>query len=68
MKIPNWSSSVVFDDLKNNVALIAIMTYLASEDEGKTSREKIVLPVDSKSGKQIEWPTPKDGNRLGGFN
>lgn len=68
MKIPNWSSSVVFDDLKNNVALIAIMAYLASEDEGKTSREKIVLPVDSKSGKQMEWPTPKDGNRLGRLN
>jgi Zn-dependent M28 family amino/carboxypeptidase len=59
---------IVFDDLKNNVALIAIMTYLASEDEGKTSREKIVLPVDSKSGKQMEWPTPKDGNRLGGLD
>lgn len=57
---------IVFDDLKNNVALIAIMTYMASEDDGKTSREKIVLPVDSKSGKQMEWPTPKDGNRLGG--
>jgi hypothetical protein len=59
---------IVFDDLKNNVALIAIMTYLASEDLTKTSREKIVLPIDSKTGKQMEWPTPKDGNRLGGLN
>ncbi|MHB1148065.1 MAG: hypothetical protein ACYC01_10795 [Lutibacter sp.] len=44
------------------------MAYLASEDLTKTSREKIVLPIDSKTGKQMEWPTPKDGNRLGGLN
>ena len=59
---------IVFDELKNNVALIAIMTYLASEDPEKTSREKIVLPVNSKTGEQMEWPTPKDGNRRGGLD
>ncbi|MDO9037583.1 MAG: M28 family peptidase, partial [Lutibacter sp.] len=56
---------IVFDDLKNNVALIAIMTYLASEDPEKTSREKIILPINSTTGKQLEWPAPKDGNRSG---
>ncbi len=59
---------IVFDDLKNNVALIAIMTYLASEDEQKTSREKINLPINSETGKQMEWPTPKDGIRRGGID
>lgn len=59
---------IVFDELKNNVALIAIMTYLASEDPQKTSREKIVLPVNSRTGEQMEWPTPKDGNRRGGLD
>lgn len=59
---------IVFDDLKNNVALIAIMTYLASEDNQKTSREKIILPVNSRTGEQMEWPTPKDGNRKGGLD
>ena len=59
---------IVFDELKNNVALIAIMTYLASEDPEKTSREKIVLPVNSKTGEQMQWPIPKDGNRRGGLD
>jgi carboxypeptidase Q len=59
---------IVFDELKNNVALIAIMTYLASEDPEKTSREKIVLPINSRTGEQMEWPTPKDGNRRGGLD
>ena len=59
---------IVFDDLKNNVALIAIMTYLASEDPEKTSREKIILPINASTGKQMEWPVPKDGNRHGGLD
>ncbi len=59
---------IVFDDIKNNVALIAIMTYLASEDTQRTSREKSVLPVNSRTGNQMEWPTPVDGNRRGGLD
>ncbi|PKP09313.1 MAG: peptidase M28 [Bacteroidetes bacterium HGW-Bacteroidetes-3] len=59
---------IVFDDLKNNVALIAIMAYLASEDDEKTSREKIILPVNTNTGEQMEWPAPKDGNRKGGLD
>lgn len=59
---------IVFDDVKNNVALIAIMTYLASEDPEKTSRERAVLPVLQRTGNQMEWPTPRDGNRRGGLD
>jgi hypothetical protein len=59
---------IVFDDVKNNIALIAIMTYLASEDPEKTSREKIVLPINPRTGNQMEWPTPRDGNRKGGLD
>lgn len=59
---------IVFDDVKNNVALIAIMTYLASEDPEKTSREQAVLPISRWSGNQMEWPTPRDANRKGGFD
>ena len=58
---------IVFDDLKNNVALIAIMTYMASEDPEKSSRERAVLPISRRTGEQMEWPTPRDGNRKGGF-
>lgn len=59
---------IVFDDVKNNVALIAIMTYLASEDSEKTPRDKIQLPISKRSGEQMEWPTPRDGNRKGGLD
>ncbi|GGD94037.1 M20/M25/M40 family metallo-hydrolase [Planktosalinus lacus] len=59
---------IVFDDVKNNVALIAIMTYLASEDPQKTSREQAVLPISRWSGNQMEWPTPRDANRKGGLD
>lgn len=59
---------IVFDDVKNNVALIAIMAYMASEDPEKTSREKSVLPLNPRTGKQMEWPAQRDGNRRGGLD
>lgn len=59
---------IVFDDLKNNVALIAIMTYMASEDEERSSRERAVLPISRRTGEQMEWPKPRDGNRKGGLD
>lgn len=59
---------IVFDDVKNNVALIAIMAYMASEDSEKTSREKSVLPLNPRTGKQMEWPAQRDGNRRGGLD
>ena len=57
---------IVFDDVKNNVALIAIMTYMASEDSEKTSSERIKLPINSTTGKIAEWPTVKEPTRKGG--
>ena len=59
---------LVFDDLKNNVVLTACLAYLASEDPQKVSREKRVLPVSRQTGRQIEWPTPRDGQRAGGLS
>ena len=59
---------VVFDDVRNNAILTAILTYMASEDAEKTSREKIVLPINPRTGKQRAWPTPRSPNRDGGKN
>lgn len=58
---------IVFDDVQNNVILTAIMAYMASEDDSKTSREQIILPVDERTGKQREWPTPRTPKRKGGM-
>lgn len=57
---------IVFDDVRNNAILTAIMTYMASEDTEKTSREKAVLPLNPRTGEQRTWPTPRNVNRDGG--
>jgi hypothetical protein len=59
---------IVFDDVRNNAILTAILTYMASEDPEKTSREKSVLPIDSRTGEQMVWPAQRSPNRNGGQN
>lgn len=56
---------LAWDDLENNVILIATLAYMASEDPETTSREKRVMPINPRTGEQFEWPTPRDGNRSG---
>lgn len=58
---------IVFDDLKNNVILTAILAYMASEDPIRSSVEQRVLPLD-KDGKPTEWPKQKSPKRIGGLN
>ncbi|CAN5185009.1 M28 family metallopeptidase [soil metagenome] len=57
---------IVFDDVRKNVILTAILAYMASEDPAKASRERINLPVDSRTGKPTIWPTPRKSTRQGG--
>lgn len=57
---------IVFDDLKSNVILTAILAYMASEDDSKTSREQVILPIDDKTGERQQWPTPRVPERNGG--
>jgi len=59
---------IVFDDVRNNVILTAIMAYMASEDPEKTSREKRVLPISKRSGEQMTWPEARDATRSGGLD
>lgn len=59
---------IVFDDVRNNVILTAILVYMASEDPEKSSREKSVLPLSPRTGEQLNWPTPRSPNRNGGQN
>ena len=59
---------IVFDDVRSNVILTAIMTYMASEDPETTSREKAVLPINRRTGEQMTWPEPRDGERRGGLD
>lgn len=59
---------IVFDDVRNNVILTAIMAYMASEDPESTSNEKAVLPTDKETGKPRAWPEAKDAQRRGGLD
>jgi hypothetical protein len=59
---------IVFDDVRSNVILTAIMTYMASEDPETTSREKAVLPISTRTGEQMTWPEPRDAERKGGLD
>lgn len=57
---------IIFDDVRNNAILTAILTYMASEDPERTSREKAVLSADPRTGEQREWPSPRAPDREGG--
>jgi Zn-dependent M28 family amino/carboxypeptidase len=57
---------IVFDDVRNNAILTAIMAYMASEHETKTSREKSILPISKRTGEQSTWPTQRSPERDGG--
>jgi hypothetical protein len=54
---------IVFDDLKNNATLFAMLSYLASEEEELMPRDQRVLPVSQPTGEQMTWPQCRDGRR-----
>jgi len=54
---------VVFDDLKSNATLTAMLAYLASEDPEHLPRDRRVLPVSTRTGLQMTWPECRDGTR-----
>lgn len=58
---------IIFDDVRNNVILTAILAYMASEDPERASSEKIVLPINSRTGKQGTWPKQRSPQRKGGL-
>jgi len=53
---------VVFDDLKNNATLAAMLIYLASEDPERVSRERSVLPP-TPQGQPREWLSCRPARR-----
>ena len=47
---------IVFDDLRNNATMAAMLAYAASEDPERTSRELSTLPA-LPNGQPRQWPT-----------
>lgn len=55
---------VIFDDLRNNAMLTAMLVYMACEDPEFFPREKAPLGND-RTGKPITWPTQTKAIRKG---
>jgi carboxypeptidase Q len=58
---------VVFDDVRNNVVLTAVLAYMASEDPDRASKQKIEMPINPRTGKPRAWPTARSPQRKGGM-
>ena len=59
---------IVFDDLSNNVVLVAVLAYMASEDPNRASTEKAVMPISPRTGEQTKWPAQVKAIRRGGLD
>ena len=59
---------IVFDDVRNNAILAAILVYQACEDPNKTSREKSVLPFNTRTNEPGKWPEQRSPTRKGGLD
>jgi carboxypeptidase Q len=59
---------IIFDDVRNNAILTAILVYMACEDPVKTSREKSVLPLNPRTGEPGRWPEQRKATRRGGMD
>jgi hypothetical protein len=46
---------IVFDDLKNNATLAAMLAYAASEDPERVPRDRALLPVNPQTGQPRPW-------------
>ncbi|MCR6720676.1 MAG: M28 family peptidase [Chitinophagaceae bacterium] len=59
---------IVFDDVRNNAILTAIMVYMACEDPKFVPRDKSVLPLNPRSGAPMNWPSKRAPIRKGGVD
>ena len=55
---------LVFDDLRDNVILIATLAYKASEEPELVDREKRVMP-QGQNGQRAQWPIIRQPRRTG---
>lgn len=59
---------IVWDDVRNNAILTAILVYMACEEPQKVSTEKSVLPANFRTGQPGTWPAQRQANRKGGLD
>jgi carboxypeptidase Q len=59
---------IVFDEVRSNAILAAILVYMACEEPERTSREKSVLPINPRTGQPGQWPEQRKATRKGGMD
>mgnify|MGYP001817626075 CR=1 FL=1 len=57
---------IVFDDVRKNAILTAILVYMASEDPESFPRDRRKMPLDKETGETVKWPSKKSPTRKGG--
>jgi hypothetical protein len=57
---------IIFDDLRNNATLAAMLAYQASEDDTLVPRDRRVLPVGP-NGQPQSWPGCGNVRRASGM-
>ena len=58
----------MFDDVRSNAILVAILAYKASEEPELFNRERIKMPVNPRTGEQRTWPELREPTRKGGLD
>ncbi len=58
---------VVFDDVRSNAILAAIMVYMACEEPEMVSKERRI-PINGRTGEPTEWPEKRSPTRKGGLD
>jgi len=54
---------LVWEDLRKNAVLVAMLAYMAAEDPEFVPRDRRVMPVSEQTGEQRTWPECEDGAR-----
>ncbi|MCL7966020.1 MAG: M20/M25/M40 family metallo-hydrolase [marine benthic group bacterium] len=53
---------IVWSEVRNNATLVAMLAYMAAEDE-RVPRDRRVMPLDDETGEPRPWPACEDGAR-----
>jgi carboxypeptidase Q len=56
---------VVLDNVRQNAILTAMLVYLAADDPETVPRDRRIMPVNPRTGRQGTWPECRDGARTG---
>ncbi|MGV3545492.1 MAG: M20/M25/M40 family metallo-hydrolase, partial [Pedobacter sp.] len=59
---------MVFEEIRSNAILAAILVYMACEDPEKFTTERADLPINPRTGQKVTWPEQRKAIRKGGVD